>query len=324
MIDYPKPLTKGCNKKIFEQMSNHFYKINKKKGNYEIGFFCYINYNNKKIPVLMSRNNIIDKKDTTINITINNNSVALNLGEIRYYSQKYDLSIIEIKDNKNINLNFFELDEILFQKNQEMYFYKESIYIMQFKNNDEKETLISHGIIDYIFKSEINLKCNIMFDSKTFPIFSSLNNKLIGITKNSNNNKGIILNFILKEFIFKYEAKNNFRIKKIIKKNKTKDTNEIRISIDIDENDIKKNIYFLDNYEYVDKKGIKHFHDNLNELNALNIELYIDKEKYEYKKYFVPEKPKIYDIKIKFNFTLKDCSFMFAGCEKCLICFITV
>ena len=117
---------------------------------------------------------------------------------------------------------------------------------------------------------------------------------------------------------------NNFRIKKIIKKNKTKDTNEIRISIDIDENDIKKNIYFLDNYEYVDKKGIKHFHDNLSELNALNIELYIDKEKYEYKKYFVPEKPKIYDIKIKFNFTLKDCSVMFAGCEKCLICFITV
>ena len=182
MIDYPKPLTKGCNKKIFEQMSNHFYKINKKQGNYEIGFFCYINYNNKKIPVLMSRNNIIDKKDTTINITINNNSVALNLGEIRYYSQKYDLSIIEIKDNKNINLNFFELDEILFQKNPEMYFYKESIYIMQYKNNDEKETLISHGIIDYIFKSEINLKCNIISDSKTFPIFNSLNNKLIGIT----------------------------------------------------------------------------------------------------------------------------------------------
>ena len=142
MIDYPKPLTKGCNKKIFEQMSNHFYKINKKQGDYEIGFFCYINYKNKKIPVLMSRNNIIDKKDTTINITINNNSVILNLGEIRYYSQKYDLSIIEIRDNKNINLNFFELDEILFQKNPEMYFYKESIYIMQFKNNDEKETLI--------------------------------------------------------------------------------------------------------------------------------------------------------------------------------------
>lgn len=53
-----------------------------------------------------------------------------------------------------------------------------------------------------------------MFDSKTFPIFSSLNNKLIGITKNSNNNKGIILNFILKEFILNMKQKIILELKK--------------------------------------------------------------------------------------------------------------
>ena len=46
---------------------------------------------------------------------------------------------------------------------------------------------------------------------------------------------------------------------------------------------------------------MKHFHDNLKELNELNTELYINNKKYKYKKYFIPEKEGIYSILLKFN-----------------------
>jgi len=50
--------------------------------------------------------------------------------------------------------------------------------------------------------------------------------------------------------------------------------NEIKILINIEQKDIGKNIYFLDNFEYEDNMGIKHYHDNLKELNELNTEIY--------------------------------------------------
>ena len=47
-----------------------------------------------------------------------------------------------------------------------------------------------------------------------------------------------------------------------------------------------KKIYFLDNYEKEDEKGLKYFHDNLKELNEFNTELYINyKSKYLIFKY---------------------------------------
>ena len=52
----------------------------------------------------------------------------------------------------------------------------------------------------------------------------------------------------------------------------------------------KKN--FLDNYNNA--------HNNLKELNVMNTELYINNKKYEYEKYFIPEKEGEYDIHIRF------------------------
>ena len=52
----------------------------------------------------------------------------------------------------------------------------------------------------------------------------------------------------------------------------------------------------------------------MKELNATNTELYINDKKYEYKKYFKPDKEGIYRIKLKFNTNIKDCSHMFHNC----------
>ena len=76
-----------------------------------------------------------------------------------------------------------------------------------------------------------------------------------------------------------------------------------------------KDIYFLDNYEYKDKNGKLCSHDSFKDLNLLNTELYINEKQYKFKKYFKPEKEGEYNIKLKFNINLIDCSFMFAGCK---------
>ena len=85
-----------------------------------------------------------------------------------------------------------------------------------------------------------------------------------------------------------------------------KNENEIIMKIKIEKDDIKKDIYFLDN---------SGDHDNLKELNELNVELFIDDIKYKYQKYFNPEKEGIYTIKILFKLKMKDCSNMFYKCK---------
>ena len=72
----------------------------------------------------------------------------------------------------------------------------------------------------------------------------------------------------------------------------------------------------MDNFAYIDDQDIKHQqHDNLQELNEFNTELYIDNEKVKYKKYFIPKKEGEYKITLKFNVFLTNCSYMFAGCK---------
>ena len=93
--------------------------------------------------------------------------------------------------------------------------------------------------------------------------------------------------------------------------------NKIKISLFVGKENINKEVYFLDNYEYVDTEGIKHNHDNLKELNNLNANIYINKysNRKNFKKYFIPKKEGIYLILLEFKINLTDCSYMFAGCE---------
>ena len=83
------------------------------------------------------------------------------------------------------------------------------------------------------------------------------------------------------------------------------ENNEIRMEIKIRKEDVNKDIYFIDN-DYKDENEItinphNGYHNHLKELNISNTELFINDKKYEYKKYFIPEKEGIYSIKLKFN-----------------------
>jgi len=118
-----------------------------------------------------------------------------------------------------------------------------------------------------------------------------LNNKIIGLHKGGHSkfkiNKGTYLKYPINEFINKFkniENKINENNESKINNNNLKDKNiknEIEIELKVDKNDKNKNIYFLDNTDYIeDKSEIKYYHDNLRELNELNADLYINDKKY--------------------------------------------
>ena len=90
------------------------------------------------------------------------------------------------------------------------------------------------------------------------------------------------------------------------------------MKIEIGKYDVGENIYFLDNTDgkvYINETTKEeHHHDFLKELNESNVELYINNKKYKYEKYFIPEKEGDYNILLKINILMTDCSFMFGDC----------
>ena len=90
--------------------------------------------------------------------------------------------------------------------------------------------------------------------------------------------------------------------------------NKIIIKLKIEENEINKNIYFL-NCPYYEINGENMINFGLKEFNEFNSIVYIDDKKYEYKKCHKFNKEGEYHIIINFKNLLKDCSCMFSGCK---------
>ena len=209
-----------------------------------------------------------------------------------------NILIIEIKENEIDEINYLEMDDKIFDKEYEIKFCNESIYIIQYDYKNDAS--VSFGIIKYIDFKKFRYLCNLHEKSKCFIIFNLSNNKIIGIHNKISNysNKGTLFKFIKNEFI----------------KINTDNKNEIIIYFDIQTEEINKDIYFLDNY-YEDKEGLKSQHNNFNELNEFNTVLYINNIKHKFKKYFKPLKEGNNVINLKFIINLTNCSYMFSGCE---------
>ena len=127
---------------------------------------------------------------------------------MKYTNEEYDITIIEIKPEDNIN-NYLELDDIIMNdilnnKNKVKEYISETIYIIQYPEN---KLSVSYGILDNIFedkKYNFTHKCNTRGGTSGSPILN-MNNKVIGIHKEGNSkkqyNKGTFLNYLIKEFI---------------------------------------------------------------------------------------------------------------------------
>ena len=138
-----------------------------------------------------------------------------------YTNEKFDISIIEIKEEDNLKNKYLELDdEIIIYLNLEKtkllkkegpnYLYK-SIYILNYFN--DKDIFVSYGKLLDINNNEIFHKCNLKENSLGSPIFLMKNHKLIGIQNDNSEqnkyNKGLLLIYSIIEFS---KIKNNLLI----------------------------------------------------------------------------------------------------------------
>ena len=173
-------------------MKNSIYKMNEKEGKFDIGFFSHIKYQNKNIPVLITNyQKIYLSKNDSIKVRINNETKIIEFGKTKYFNELYDLSIIEIKENKNNKLYFLELDENIYEKDSEINYNNNQIYIIHYAYY--KTIYATFGKIKDINYSKLLYRCKSNLNLKDFPIINLSNNKLIGISKEK-------INFPIKAF----------------------------------------------------------------------------------------------------------------------------
>jgi len=220
--NYPEMVSLESTEIITNQMKKSIFKVcmnNETKGT---GFFCKIPFiNNKELKVLITNNHVInlEMELEKIIISINNDKeikeIELN-NRIIYTNEKYDITIIEIKEKDNIN-NYLELDDNVMKKDSNILYVNNSIYILQYPEG--KKLGVSYGILQSIFedkKYNFNHLCCTEGGSSGSPIINLYNNKVIGIHKeagNTNNdNIGFFLNYAIEDFL-----NNNYIIKELNK-----------------------------------------------------------------------------------------------------------
>ena len=303
--EYPRPVNMEGTRKILNQMETNICKI---KANGVI-FFCIINFDNHIIPVMITNNHVLDekyfKKNKVLKVTTKDDkiirTIKLDDGRIIYTNskEKYDITIIEIKPEKDKIHNFMEIDEKIFlEESNSLFNNNHSIYIIQYPKGIEAS--VSYGIIKRIDGYNISHKCSTESGSSGSPIINLLNHKIIGIHKESAShiqiNRGTYLQNPINEFIKK--NKNNIRNKnydiECIDNNyliSTKTKNEIELELKVDENDLEvdeknknKKIYFLGE-------------NGLYNLDESNVDLYINNNKSQYKNILCPKKEEYLKLK---------------------------
>ena len=230
LLGYPNIIPYECTKKVIQQMEKNICKIKTDKDQ-GTGFFCKIPFPdmNNMLPVIITNYHIIDEKilekgQLNIKIKEEKKSRIMNLNNrIKFTNKDYDITIIELKDNDDIN-NYLELDDnimndILNNDDLNEDYVDKTIYIIQYP---EGELSVSYGVLDKIFvdkKYNFNHKCCTRRGSSGSPILG-INNKIIGLHKGAYNNqynKGLFLNYPIKEFVKLHSKTNKSLFQPIIK-----------------------------------------------------------------------------------------------------------
>ena len=220
-----KSITQEENLIILEQLSKCICKINKSG----TGFFCFIQYGNKHLPVLITATHVISLKNELkeISLEINDCVCKIELNEERkvFNDDKKNISIIEIIPEKDHIYEFLMLDDNLFKDYPDKLFYEENIYILHYNSQSK---IISYGILNNLSEDnfKLNHSCNTESYSGGAPIMVISTGKIIGLhigaSKYMNFNIGVFLKEPLTQFINlnkdyinqKGLASNNFLINK--------------------------------------------------------------------------------------------------------------
>ena len=326
--DYPHIVTLEKSLEINRQIQKCICKIYINEGGNGTGFFCFLTdpKSKNRIPVMITNNHIIGKNDLNnnnkIKISFNNdktfNDIELDSNRKKYTNPDLDVTIIEIKNKDNIQKDsFLEIDDRILINDSEKLFISKTVYIIQYPQ--DLGASVSYGLINTIDSNnnEILHFCSTRKGSSGSPIMNLETNKIIGVHKgfseSYNFNKGEFLKIPINEFFSNkiiINKKNNEQIT-----TKVENKNEILIKLKVEQVDVDKEVYFLDNTNESLEKNKNNVHIYLSELNENNTELFINQEKKRFDKFFKPTKEGIYEIKLKFKTYLTDCSYMFYYCR---------
>ena len=312
--------------KILEQLKKSIFEIKCKEKN-STGFLCKIKYENEiKNTLIINYQIFVEKikENKILEIYFNDNEVKkkINLENLFKKDEILNYALIEIKEEDGINTDdLLELDENLLKDDSEIFYKDESVYVLQYK--EENKASVSYGVILEIYGNELTINNDIGECSLGAPILNLSNNKVIGICngfkKESFKRKGLNFKYIMNEFNPKKEIEVE---------------NEIKITFNIEKEDVGKQIYFmynifknmnldenncLDSHEQNLIARVKDLEimDYFFDLEYKQLAIYINEiEQKELKYYFEPTDAKLYTIRIKFKKEIPDCSYMFYDCDK--------
>ena len=351
----PKSITIEDMTKLGELTRTHICKINSngKKGT---GFFSKIPFGYcNTLNVLITSNQVLNKNDIqygqTINFTLDNDSKEYNIlidnKRKVYTNESYDVTVIEIKKDDNIDeKSFFEIEKKIFQENANEIFAKSQIFLLHYPK--AMQAGISTGMIGLIKEDNIRIhhNCDTTNGSSGGPIINR-NFEVIGIhvgAAEGEKNYNIVI--LLKEPIEKfYEEikknkklilKNSNYIKEILikennneevenknlensknKENKNENKEELMLINDkgnIDEITIG---YKIDNIEH--SKNIRIFGDNFVKNNKNICKIIINENEFELIENVNIDinqlKNNIFEIKLKGLKSVTNLSYLFCSCE---------
>ena len=281
LLGHPKQFSYQSIKIIKKQMENCICSV-KYRDEKATGFFTKITALtiNKIITVLILCNHTHDKnlkgdETFTLDIKSEKDVKKINLKGRKYYtSEKYDTTIIELKEDDNIK-DTLELDENFIANK----YLDETLYILHYPNCDLS---VSFGTLKDIYEDKPYLfqhLCCTQEGSSGGPILKA-DNKVIGIHqggcknkdgKEENYNLGIFLNEPIAEFIKKYFVSKpsivpgENKIDNIIKEIDTSKSTLNASKRDINDDGLEK----ISKIEYNNLKNLILASNNINNINSL-------------------------------------------------------
>jgi len=222
------PLSKDQTNEIMSQMEQSICKIDlgDKVGT---GFLCKIPFPTKfhYIGVLITNNHVLKedylKLNNNIKITLNDGKIERNIliDKTRkiFTNENMDVTILEIKEEDNINNKYLDIDENIFDEELSKKIYEKDKIIYSLQYPQGKEVSFSVGKMNFIsqkYKYYFYHLCSTIEGSSGSPILLLSNYKVIGIHKGNikgniknNMNVGILIKFAIDGFNQKYHNINN-------------------------------------------------------------------------------------------------------------------
>ena len=315
---HSKDLSLSQMNKFMKQMNKSIYKI---ESNFIIGtgFLCLITYPNIEhlLKTFITCNLVLKDLNigNEIKLIYENNERIIKLDESRiiYTDIKYDITIIELKDNEFELNNYLKID-IDIEEEIDRYYGKKSIYIIHYPKGKEVKYSID-SIMNIEDEYVIKHGCTTDQGSSGSPILNLDTYNVIGIhigkSKDNTFNMGHLIKLPIDDL-----NKNN-------KKNenkKRKKNNYIFAEIEIKENDLIKDIRIINSFEEykreIEQKDKEDDYKNENEKEIKeNYEIKINGKIIKFSYFYKFNKIGKYQIKYSFKNNSTKINHLFCGCS---------